>query len=181
MKYVSKYTYFCANDEPLTDKIYCKYGNKTTCIIHVNEDWNMTGEVIDPFNLYISPLKPIYRDLTQEECERMLLKDTPQPNRKDIIEKYGVNGVIDYAKFMYSTRLINMINTYWLAWSENDKAEDYHPLYNKDILKERDSSSIVIDPEPEDLEPKEPYWQPDIKNTIDYVELSIPDGVTFGS
>ena len=37
-------------------------------------------------------------------------------------QKYNMKE-IDYAKFMYYTRLINMLSNYWLAWSEDDKAD----------------------------------------------------------
>lgn len=156
MYYESKYTYFCASEPPYTDTIYYKDGNKTVTIIHVDKDWNMSGEVIDPFDQYVSPVEPIWGTLNQEQCERMLLKDMPSPNRTDVKKKYNMDK-IDYAMLMYCTRLISMINSYWVAWSENDKAEDYHPRYNEEILKERDSYNIEIDHEPEDDGPSTPY------------------------
>lgn len=120
MYYVSNYTDFTASEPPYTNKIFCKDGNRTVAIIHIDDNWNMWGEVIDPFNLWISPIKPIYTNLTQEQCEKMLLKDVPKPNRKDILREYNMKEM-DYAKFMYCTRLINLINNYWLAWSEDDE------------------------------------------------------------
>ena len=78
---------------------------------------------------------------------------------------------IDYAILMYKTRLITLIDTYWAAWSEDDKAEDYHPRFNKEIMKEREKSMLRLDPEPEDDEPPKPYWyeKPEFKN-IGYMQ-----------
>ena len=163
MYYVSNYTDFTASEPPYTNKIFCKDGNRTVAIIHIDDNWNMWGEVIDPFNLWISPIKPIYTNLTQEQCERMLLKDVPKPNRKDVLREYNMKEM-DYAKFMYCTRLINLINNYWLAWSEDDKAEDYHPRFNEELMKEREKYMLRLDPEPEDDEPPTPYWKPDWEN-----------------
>jgi len=157
MYYTSEYTNFCASEPPYTDTIYYKDGNKTIAVIHIDKDWNMTGDVLDPFDLPINISEPTWGPLDQVQCERMLMKDMPKPNRKDIMQEYNMGNAIDYAKLVYCTRLINMINSYWVAWSENDKAEDYHPRFNPDILRERDSYSIKLDPEPEDNEPPTPY------------------------
>lgn len=162
MYYTSKLTKFTAGAPPLTDKIYYKDGNKTVAIIYVDNEWNMHGVPLDPYDLPISPLKPIYTELNQKQCELMLLKDTPPPNRKDIIDYYG-DKVIDYSKILYSTRLINLLTHYWVAWSEDDKAEDYHPLFNKDIMKRRMNSYIKLDWEPEDDEESQPYCEFDFE------------------
>lgn len=58
-EYISDLTEFRAYESPYTDTMYVKDANKTVCIIHVDEDWNMVGEVIDPFDIPISPIKPI--------------------------------------------------------------------------------------------------------------------------
>lgn len=174
MYYESKYTDFTASEPPYTDKIYYKDGNKTVAIIHIDNNWNMWGEVLDPFDLIISPIKPIFRDLTQKECERMLMKDMPKPNRQDVLDKYNMK-VMDYATLVYSTRLINLINCYWVAWSENDRAEDYHPRFNEELMKEREKTMIKLDYEPEDDEPPAPYWVPDWENGCLFSATNIDD------
>ena len=93
----------------------------------------------------------------------MLLKDVQKPNRKDVLREYNMEKM-DYAKFEYCTRLINLINNYWLVWSEADKAEDYHPRFNKELMKEREKYMLRLDPQLEDNEPPTPYWQPDWEN-----------------
>lgn len=164
--YKSKVTDFAASEPPYTDTVYCKDENKTVCIIHIDKNWNMYGEVIDPYDLFISPVKPIFGPLNQEQCERMLMKDAPKPNRVDVMRELDME-FMDYAKLMYCTRLINLINNYWLAWSEDDKVEDYHPRFNKEIMKKREASMIKLDPEPEDLEPSTPYWVPDWSKSME--------------
>lgn len=147
--YKSKYTEFQTTEPPYTDKIYYKEGNKTLCIIHIDENWNMWGEVKDPFNIPIDILKPKYKDLTQAQCEELIMRHMPPLRRTDIKKKYNME-IVDYAIIMYKTRLITCIDNYWAAWSEDDKAEEYHPKYNKDIMKARFEDSIKLDEDPED-------------------------------
>lgn len=155
--YISELTQFQAFEAPYTDKVYYKNGNKTVCIIHIDKDWNMYGDVIDPFDIPIDSLKPKYLPLDQGQCERLIMRHMPPRSREDVKKKYNMKE-IDYAMLMYKTRLITLIDTYWAAWSEDDKAEDYHPRFNEEIMEERMSDCIKIDPEPEDLEPRAPYW-----------------------
>ncbi|MBO5389212.1 MAG: hypothetical protein J6A59_13995 [Lachnospiraceae bacterium] len=161
MYYESKYTNFTASEPPYTNIIYYKNGNKTVVKIHIDNNWNMWGEVLDPFDAVIFPLGPVYRNLTQAECERLLMKDMPKPNRIDVLKKYNMK-VMDYATILYSTRLINLISTTWAAWSEDDKVEDYHPRFNEEIMREREKTMLRLDPEPEDDEPPAPYWKPEL-------------------
>lgn len=156
MYYESKYTNFTASEPPYTNIIYYKNINKTVVKIHIDNEWNMWGEVVDPFDKVIFPFKPIYRALNQQECEKLLMKDMPKPNRQDVLEKYNMK-VMDYSMLLYSTRLINLINNIWVAWSEEDKAEDYHPRFNKELMKEREKTMIKLDYEPEDDEEPTPY------------------------
>lgn len=156
MYYISNYTNFCASEPPYTDTIYYKNGNETLAKIHVNKDWSMTGSAINPFELPIGLCTAEFGYLNQEQCERLIMQDMPKPNRKDIMKKYNMK-VLDYAMIMYKTRLINMINSYWVAWSEDDKVEDYHPRYNEKLRGELDSYLIQLDPESEDNEQLVPY------------------------
>ena len=93
--YKSKFTDFAASEPPYTDTVYCKDENRTVCIIHIDENWNMYGEVIDPYDLFISPVKPIFGPLNQEQCERMLMKDAPKPNRVDVMRELDME-FMDY-------------------------------------------------------------------------------------
>lgn len=147
--YISKYTDFQAFEPPYTDKIYYKEGNKTLCIIHIDNAWNMWGEVLDPFNIPIDVLRPKYDNLNQIQCEQLIMRHMPPRHRLDVKRKYNMEN-IDYAILMYKTRLITLIDNYWAAWSENDKAEDYHPKYNQSLMEQRFEGCIQLDPEPED-------------------------------
>lgn len=170
MKYVSKYTKFTALECPYTNNIFYKKGNRTIAIVHIDSDWNMWGEVLDPFNLPISPIKPVFGQLNQIQCEEMLLYGTPPASRIDLIEKYNMRKQFDYAKFMYCTRLITMTNDYWLAWSDNDKAEDYHPWFNPHILAERTKHCLRIEPEDEDIDT--PYHNiNDDTSAMNYIDV----------
>lgn len=171
-EYISKYTGFQAFERPYTDTFYYKRGNDTIVIIHVDNDWNMFGEVLDPFLLPISPIEPIYGLLTQQRCEELIMRTMPPPYRKDVLRKYNMKKM-DYAMLMYCTRLINLIDTHWMAWSENDKAEDYHPRFNKELMKEREKYMVKLDPEPEDILPSTPYFTFTEKDTMFYSEENI--------
>lgn len=119
------------------------------------------------YRMYNEEDKTVYvGSAAKFECdikgEHGLFKGYPPPNRKDIIDYYG-DKVIDYSKILYSTRLINLLTHYWVAWSEDDKAEDYHPLFNKDIMKRRMSSYIKLDWEPEDDKESQPYCEFDFE------------------
>ena len=144
MKYESKFTNFQTDMEVLTNTMYYKDINKTICIIHVNDDWSMNGKVLDPFDLPISPIKPIFTDLDQEMCEKIIMRTMPPPYRQDILKKYNFK-VMDYGLMLYKTRLINLLDTYWMAWSEDDKVEDYHPRFNEYIDKERSKNRLQFD------------------------------------
>ena len=175
-KYISDLTEFRAYEAPYTDTIYVKDGNKTVCIIHIDEEWNMTGEVIDPFNIPISPIKPIYGQLNQLQCERIIMRHmAPMCREKQLKEKYKFDKV-DYAQIMYRTRLITLIDTYWVAWSESDRAEDYHPRYNEKLMEERFEDQIVIDKEEEDNEEPVPRivtvgYLSDVDTDLPYFEF----------
>lgn len=157
MTYISELTEFRAYEPPYTDKIYIKDGNKTVCIIHADENWSMYGDVVDPFNIPISPIKPIYTRLNQFQCERIIMRNMPPMIRVEQLKReYGFDKV-DYAIVMYRTRLITLIDTYWAAWSEEDKAEDYHPRFNAELMKQRFEGQIEIDPEEEDKYPMPPW------------------------
>ena len=153
--YISEYTDFQAFEPPYTDKIYYKEGDKTLCIIHVDENWNMWGEVKDPYNIPIDILNPKFKPLNQKQCEELIMIHMPPRHRTDVKKRWGMDK-IDYAILMYKTRLITLIDSYWVAWSEDDKAEDYHPRYNEKLMEKRFEGAIQIDPEPEDLEESTP-------------------------
>lgn len=147
MEYISKLTEFRAYEPPYVDKIYIKDGNKTVCIIHADKNWNMYADIIDPFDLPISPIKPIYGQLNQKQCEQILmLQMAPLCRAEQLKKKYGFDKV-DYAYILYKTRLINSTHTYWAAWSEYDRAEDYHPAYNKKLEEEYIKSLPVLEVE----------------------------------
>lgn len=159
VKYISNLTEFRAYEAPYTDTMYVKDGNKTVCIIHIDEEWNMTGEVIDPFNIPISPIKPIYGQLNQLQCEQIIMRHmAPMCREKQLKDKYKFEKV-DYAQILYRTRMINLIDTYWVAWSESDKAENYHPLFNTSLMKQRFDGQIQIDSEDEDNHSFPPYME----------------------
>lgn len=80
----------------------------------------------------------------------------PMCREKQLKDKYKFDKV-DYAQILYRTRMITLIDTYWMAWSEDDKAEDYHPLFNKSLMEQRFEGQIQIDPEEEDNVPFPPY------------------------
>ncbi len=176
--YVSEHTNFQAFELPYTDKIYFKDGNKTVAIIHIDKDWNMWGEAIDPFDIPIDIMNPKFDLLTQTECEQIIMRHMPPECRTDVKQKYNMEK-LDYAMIMYKTRLISLTDKYWAAWSEDDRVEDYHPLFNKEIMKEREKSMLRLDPEPEDDEPHTPYWyeRPKFKNVgyMQEVVNPIPD------
>lgn len=175
-KYISDLTEFRAYEAPYTDTIYVKDGNKTVCIIHIDKEWNMTGEVIDPFNIPISPIKPIYGQLNQLQCEQIIMRHmAPMCREKQLKDKYKFDKV-DYAQIMYRTRLITLIDTYWVAWSESDRAEDYHPRYNEKLMEERFEDQIVIDKEEEDNEEPVPRivtvgYLSDVDTDLPYFEF----------
>lgn len=164
--YKSKLTQFQTTEPPYTDKIYFKNCNKTVCIIHIEPDWSMYGEVLDPFNIPIDLLTPKFRNLTQYECEELLMWHMPPLNRVDVLKRWNM-PIMDYAQLLYRTRLITYVDNYWAAWSEEDKAEDYHPRFNKEIFEERYKDvSFQFD----DYE-NTPLWKPDFeKESYDYHE-----------
>lgn len=156
MQYISKLTDFRAYEPPYIDTMYFKDGDKTVCIIHADENWNMYGEVLDPFDLPISPIKPIFGQIDQLQCERLIMRNmAPLCRAEELKKKYGFDKV-DYAQIMYRTRTICLIDRYWMAWSPYDKVSDYHPLFNEELMKERFKDSIQLDPEEEDMEPFPP-------------------------
>lgn len=128
--YKSKYTEFTAYEEPYTDKFYFKYTNETVAIIYVDKDWNMYGDVLDPFQMPVKTFK-----LDQVDCEKLILIKLPTW-RADVKRRSGLDKY-DTAMLLYKSRGINLLNNYWFAWAESDKIEDYHPLFNAEIAEAR--------------------------------------------
>jgi hypothetical protein len=138
--YKSKYTGFVAHNKPLVHTIYVKDENETTDIIYIDDNWNMAGS-----SLVLRP-KGWGPDITfgQADCERMLMKNVPSKNCPDVLEHYGLKEY-DTAEIIYRTRGINLLDKTWLAWSKEDKAEDYHPLCNPELMKIRMKDMIQIE------------------------------------
>ena len=157
--YISKYTNFIAHDKPLTNVVYVKYGNHTVCRIYIKDNWEMLGEIDDFLMCPVGGGK--LNHLEQDDCELILLKNMPPASRKKTLKSYGLDRY-DSAEIMYRTRGINLLDDFWLAWSENDKAEDYHPLHNKKILEERTKDMIKFT----DDEPNPP-WSWDLESCIE--------------
>lgn len=144
--YESKYTNFIAHNKPLTNTVYVKYGNHTVCRIYIEDDWTMHGEIDDFLMCPVGGGK--LNHLEQKDCELILLKNMPPASRTKTLRSHGLERY-DSAELMYRTRGINLLDDFWLAWSEDDKAEDYHPLHNKKILEERTKDMIhFVDDEP---------------------------------
>jgi hypothetical protein len=141
--YKSPYTRFIAYEKPLVHRVYVKDENTTIAIIDIDDNWQMHGSVINPINKLIHPSLV----LDQESCERALMKNMPPENCPDVLEHYGLDKY-DCAEIMYRTRAINLLDKTWLAWSEDDKAEDYHPLCNEKLMKIRMKGMMqIIDPD----------------------------------
>lgn len=128
--YRSKYTEFIAYEPPYVEKIYYKHRNETVVALHIEKDWTMYGEVLQPFNLIVPKFS-----LDQVDCEKLILDKLPAW-REDVKQRSGLDKY-DSAMLMYKYRGIDMLNDYWFAWSENDKIEDYHPKFNKEIAELR--------------------------------------------
>ena len=169
--YMSDKTFFQAKEPPLIDKFYFKDANKTLCIMHADKDWNMRGEVRDPFNIPLNMLEPKFSDLTQYQCEELLVHRMPPPTRKDVLNRLQLDRMW-YDQLMYRTRLIRFTDNYWLAWSEHDKIEDYHPRWNKEILKEHDKYILHLDPEPDDIETPLLCQNSRIEDSMNYRPMS---------
>lgn len=96
------------------------------------------------------------------------MRHMPPLRRPDIRKRWNME-IVDYAQLMYRTRLITCTDNYWAAWSEDDKAEDYHPNYNPEIMRERYSDVAFYDPDYEIT----PLYRPDYeKESLFYKELS---------
>lgn len=152
--YKSKYTDFVAYEEPYTDKFYFKLKNETIAIIHVSCDWKVWGEVIQPLKMPVNAFS-----LNQIDCEKLILMNLPNW-REDVKERSGLTRY-DKAMLLYMYRGINSLNSHWFAWSEDDRIEDYHPLYNAEIAearwgKDREAEDYyTFEMEPWDKEGKE--------------------------
>ena len=128
--YKSQYTEFIAYESPYIDKIYYMHMNKIIAIIHVDSNWSMHGEVLHPFDMIVKTF-----GLNQIDCEKLILSKLPawreDVKRRSKLDRY------DSAMLLYKYRGIDMLNNYWFAWSQDDKIEDYHPKYNKEIAEAR--------------------------------------------
>lgn len=156
---ISTETKFQTFIRPLTYKIYLKHGNETVAHIEMDDDWNMTCYPHDPFNIPYHFQSPAYDPMGQKMCELLVTDKMPPRCRNDIKKKYGTPEV-DYGVLLYCTRGINLLDNYWWAWSEDDKAEDYHPRYNEEIMKMQEEYMLHLDPEPG--EEKTPYINLDL-------------------
>lgn len=141
-KYVSTLTDFQAFERPYMGKFYLKDMNNIVAEIYVDKDWKMCGTIIDPYGIPISPIEPMYGILKQERCEQLIMYNMPPRHRKFWNEQE--HKEIDYAKMMYKTRGISLLNFYWFAWDKSERAEDFHPRLNERIMAERDSTTPFL-------------------------------------
>lgn len=148
--YKSRFTDFIAYNEPLVDKIYYKWSNVTAAIILVDNNWKMRG-IIKNENLVPSLIHRT--ELSQSECENCIMSHMPSPNRQDILIRLELK-VYDSAEYIYRTRAISAFDLFWLAWSDDDKAEDYLPMRNYKIWKSRFKSGEGF-PDQEAIKAKE--------------------------
>lgn len=142
-EYISTLTDFQAFEKPYIDRIYIMDMNNLVAEIYIDSDWKMCGTVIDPYSLPISPMKPVYGILKQDRCEQLIMYNMPPRCRKFMSEELK-NTEIDYAQLMYKTRGISLLNYYWFAWSKEERAEDFHPRLNEEIMSERSSTTPIL-------------------------------------
>jgi len=113
------------------NKIYVKNGNDTVAEINISDNWKMEGWVIDPAKFPWS-LYPLYWD--QERCE-VILTGRVAPNRgPEFLKSMGLDKY-DTMTLIYMNRGIQVTDDLWFAWSEDDRAEDYHPNFNPELRK----------------------------------------------
>lgn len=155
--YISKVTDFMALDPPIPYEIYYKHGNKTVCIIHVGRDWSMWGEVIDPYDIPVALFTPKFEPLDQRMCEKLLLKHMPPSSRKDVLIRHNMEQ-FDHPTLIYATRLITLLDDYWLAWDENERAEDIHPRFNDKLKQEYLDALPKLPLEEGEVIEKTPLW-----------------------
>lgn len=111
------------------NKFYIKFGNIVVVEIHTNEDWEMEGVVVNP--AYFPASYPLI--LSDAQC-KYWLSNRIMPDRKDgSVEQLGLKEY-DTMEVLYRSRGINMLDDYWLAWSIEDKAEEYHPRFNSSLI-----------------------------------------------
>lgn len=106
---------------------YFMEGNNLLATIYVSDGWKLMGEVNDVVNFPYRCLIPIGSDfnLDQDDCEYIIRKRI-RPNR----------GYKDYdeIKELGARRGANTLDNYWFAWSLQDRAEDWHPRFNKELM-----------------------------------------------
>ena len=95
--------------------------------INVEPGWKLSGKIDD---LCYFPYKDLIHPetgytLEQDDCEKVI--------RRRICPYRGQK---DYDEILYlgSKRGANTTDFYWFAWSLDDKAKDWHPRFNKELM-----------------------------------------------
>lgn len=118
---------FITHEKLRPDIIYIKAGNKVIGDIQIDSEWNMHGTIYHP-GLFFSSYPVI---LTDAQCKYFLASRVAPP-RPLLLEQAGLSEY-DTMSLIYRTRGISYLDDIWLAWAPDDRAEDYHPRFNKDI------------------------------------------------
>ena len=121
--YKSEETGFITYRDVELSRIFVKNGNNTVGYIDIAKDWKMEGQITDiknfPWFIY-----PLYWG--QAKCEETILMRVPPNRGEEILKSYAIEKY-DVMTLLFMTRGIQMMDRMWFAWSEDDKAEDYHP------------------------------------------------------
>ena len=124
------YSNFITNSQIRPSIIYVKHRNSTCVEIDINEDWTMLGT---SKSTKIQDMG--YNGIMSDAQCKHFLSTRVAPNRgKFMLDELGLKEY-DTMEILYRTRGIQPKDDWWLAWSEDDKAEDYHPNFNKEIAE----------------------------------------------
>lgn len=118
--YSSKLTPFITWEEPVLSEIYIKNAQDIVAKINITGNWEMEGEVYDPW-VFI----PTKFTLTQKDCEEYIVSRIGC-DREDTLKRMNIERY-DSILMLYHTRGIRPTDKIWFAWDKSDRFEDYHP------------------------------------------------------
>ncbi len=139
--YYNEKTGFITYRDVELNRIFVKNGTDTVGIINISDNWDMEGYKTKTSRFPWSSF-PIYWD--QEACEKLIVMRVAPDRGKEFLQRLGIDKY-DTMTLAYMTRGIQLIDNMWLAWSEDDKAEDYHPKFNSELMELHCRELEVID------------------------------------